>query len=329
MNLQPYEQQNMEIARSTERRHIHMSIEQCITAWLAAKFGRSESEKTKRAYTLTISEFRAMLQEVGLDVDSDTAIVAPLAQGFAAKHSEMRHRVTPNTYNQRLAILSSFYRYAIKHDVLTDNPIAKVERRVTKTEHAAIPLSSQTVKSGLESIDRSTMEGKRDYAILAILLTTGRRVSELSGLCYGHIQKQGNVAVVHFVRCKGNKKMVDTLAPEITTWLYEYLHAVYGADLYTLDKQAPVWVSFSDRCKGKAISARTIQRMCETYLGTSKVHATRHTWAVTMHKKGATLSQIGKGLGHKNLKTTSDYLEDLMAYENPYVATLVSEFGIK
>jgi site-specific recombinase XerD len=58
------------------------------------------------------------------------------------------------------------------------------------------------------------------------------------------------------------------------------------------------------------------------------VHATRHTWALTMHDKGATLQQIGKGLGYSNLKTTSDYLEEQPGYENPFAEQLAEEFGI-
>jgi site-specific recombinase XerD len=58
------------------------------------------------------------------------------------------------------------------------------------------------------------------------------------------------------------------------------------------------------------------------------MHATRHTWAVTMHKKGATLAEIGRGLGHSNLKTTSDYLEEHLGNVNKYATTLEAEFGI-
>jgi len=77
------------------------------------------------------------------------------------------------------------------------------------------------------------------------------------------------------------------------------------------------------------VSARTLERICEKYFHTSKFHATRHTWAVTIHKKGATLSDIGRGLGHSNLKTTSDYLEEQLSHENPYVQVLEDEFGFE
>ncbi len=48
-----------------------------------------------------------------------------------------------------------------------------------------------------------------------------------------------------------------------------------------------------------------------------------------MHKQGASLAEIGRGLGHKNLKTTSDYMEEQLGYENPYATALEDAYGIE
>jgi site-specific recombinase XerD len=325
--MQPYESHQMvdylPPAKET------MSLEHCIAAWLSAKKGRSGSKKTETAYQDGITEFRAMLTSTGRDLDADASIVAPLAQGWAALCKREDETVSPATYNQRLAILSSFYRYAIKHEVLADiNPIARVDRRVGPNKDRAHTIAPSGIKSGLKNIDRSTLEGKRDYAMLSIALATGRRVSELANLRYGHFQKQGDTTLIIWERCKGNKTMTDTLQAKTTNALYEYLYALYGKDLYQTAKDSPVWVSFSDRNKGKPISTRTLQRVCEKYLGTSKMHATRHTVAITMHNNGATLAEIGRQLGHSNLKTTSDYLESHIEDTNKYASTLENVFGI-
>jgi site-specific recombinase XerD len=303
-----------------------MTIDQCIAAWVHAKAHRSESKKTAKAYQETLAHFQDLLHAQGIDLDADPAIVAPLAQGWAGMGRQ--GDVTPATFNQRLSILSSFYKYAITHEVLHVNPIERVERRVMRKYNKAHFLESSAVKEGLAAIDRSTLEGKRDYALLAVALETGRRVSELAGLRYGHLHKRGSTCMVTWIRCKGNKQMTDELPERTTKVIYEYLHAHYGSALLTLRADAAVWVSYSPHNEGEAIGIRTISRISEKYLGTSKVHALRHTWAVTMHRRGAKLSEIGRGLGHSNLKTTSDYLEELLAYENPYARTLEDEFGI-
>jgi site-specific recombinase XerD len=305
-----------------------MTLDQAITAWLDEKHNRSESHKTEHAYHNTLHAFRDALQSAGLDLDSDPALIAPLAQGWAGHSARAGHIVTPSTYNQRLAIVSSFYEYAIRNDVLHYNPMERVKRRVVRSKNAARPIAGTRVKSGLSQIDRSTPEGLRDFALLSVALSTGRRVSEIAGLRYKHLRRDGNTCIVEFERCKGNKHFTNHLEAKTTQALYSYLETVYPGQLLALPGESPLWVSFSPRNRGAAISTRTLASICETYLGTSKFHATRHTWAVTMNKKGARLTDISKGLGHSNVKITSDYLDELTGYENVYASQLEEEFGI-
>ena len=92
-------------------------IDLAMYAWLDAKFHKSTSEKTRRAYTETIQQFRSLLQAQGLDLGSNPAAVALMAQAFASS-SRRGKQVAPATYNQRLAIISSFYAYADRKSVV-------------------------------------------------------------------------------------------------------------------------------------------------------------------------------------------------------------------
>jgi len=58
------------------------------------------------------------------------------------------------------------------------------------------------------------------------------------------------------------------------------------------------------------------------------MHATRHTWAVAMNKRGAKLTDIQKGLGHASAHITSSYMEQQLGYQNAYARALEDEFGI-
>ena len=167
-----------------------MSLEQCISAWLDEKTGLSESDKTHAAYQETLTQFRDLLTARGLDLDAATSLVFPLAQGWAGS-STVGRMVAPSTYNQRLAILSSFYEYAIRADVLERNPITKVKRRKLGEKDRARALKPAQVKEGLHKIDRDTPEGLRDYALLSVALTTGHRASELAGLRLKHCTPAG------------------------------------------------------------------------------------------------------------------------------------------
>ena len=333
MDIIPFKGFTQEIGQvvDADPRNQVMSLDQCIIAWLDEKHGSSGSDKTRQAYEDTLRSFRALLLDRQLDLDADPSAIFPLAQGWAGRTTSPRRiSVAAATFNQRLAIISSFYEYAIRADVLHYNPIERVKRRKIGAKDAARHLTASQVKKGLQQIDRSTAEGLRDYALLSLALSTGRRSSELAGLRYKHLQRLGNRCHVTWPRCKGDKQMEDTLEEKTTLALYAYLQheQVYGNKLFTLSGDAPIWVSFSKQNSGQAIGTRTISNICEEYLGTSKVHATRHTWAVNMHKQGASLQEIGRGLGHRNLKTTSDYMDEQLGYENPYASKLEDAFGI-
>jgi len=303
-----------------------MTLDQAILAWLDEK--RADSLRTADAYDETLNDFRRTLQSAGLDLDSEPALVAPLAQGWCRSSRRAGAEVTATTFNQRRSILSSFYKYAITYEVLAYNPMERVRRQKPGKKDAAHPLSPGEVSAGLHKIDRSTPEGLRDYALLSVALATGRRASEIAGLRYKHLHRGGNTCVVDFDRLKGKKTGTNRLAPNTTRALYAYLECVYPGQLLTLPGDAPVWVSFSDRNRGQAIGVRTLSNICEMYLGTSKFHAARHTLAVTMHQKGAKITDISKALGHSDIKITSDYLEEHLSYGNPLASELEEEWGI-
>jgi site-specific recombinase XerD len=305
----------------------HMTVEQAIAAWLNEK--RADSERTAEAYETTLADFRDTLHKVGLDLDSEPALVAPLAQGWARSSKREGVTVTPTTFNQRRSIISSFYKYAITYEVIQYNPMERVKRQKPGKKDAARPLSSSAIQSGLHKIDRSMPEGLRDYALLSVALATGRRVSEIAGLRYKHLHRDGNTCVVDFDRLKGKKTGTNRLEAKTTHALYAYLEAVYPGQLLTLPGDAPVWVSFSDRNRGQGLGTRTLSNICERWLGTSKTHAPRHTLAVTMHEKHAKITDIQKALGHSNVAITSDYLEEHLSYENPLAAALEAEWGIE
>src|SRR2546423_6884403 len=89
-----------------------MTLDQAILAWLDEK--RADSLRTAEAYEETLQDFRDMLRGADQDLDSEPAMVAPLAQGWARQRVEKPKRpgpirtgpVTPTTFNQRRSIIS-------------------------------------------------------------------------------------------------------------------------------------------------------------------------------------------------------------------------------
>lgn len=300
-------------------------IELAITAWLDSKRGRSGSVKTLRAYSDTLHAFRAALQAAGLDVDGDSRAVSLAAQGWAG-----RDEPAPATYNQRLAILSSFYDYAEKQlDLGWGNPIRRVERRKVQAYADVQALTPEQVREGLRAIDRSVPEGMRDYVLLRVAVVTGWRVNELASLRGGDVQHQGGRVTLHCRRAKGAKVKRETVSMSVSKTLLSYLSAVYGASLGSLDPDAPIWMSWSrNQSHGNALSVQAMADISHSRLGVH-FHALRHTFARTLEDAGAKVSDIQARLGHESLATTGKYLAALKSNENPYSEKLDKLFDLE
>ena len=309
-----------------------------IYAWLDAKFHKSGSEKTKQAYRKTLFSFRAALQQQGLDLDSrndeELVQIALLAQAFS-RFSATGKQVKPATINQRLAILSSFYVYAIKQAVLTINPLARVERSTVQAYAAVSALAPDQTANALALIDRTTLRGMRDYALLAVLLSTGRRLNEVNNLTIENIAWRNGRATLTFEHCKGGKVMRDELSQSASHALAVWLSACYGPEKSSQDTR-PVWTvlksagsKYGAISKGDKLGTQSIADICKKHLGTSKVHTTRHTWAHEMEKAGAKVSTIQGRLGHESLATTGRYLAALSSAENEYADAISSTIGIR
>jgi site-specific recombinase XerD len=323
------------------------TIDASITEWLAQKrTTRSGSDKTNEAYRDTIASFRAFLMPFNVDLLSNPIDIARIAPVWASTRlpARLRKDGTPNkrhqgevsnsTYNQRLAILSSWYTFiqqVYKLDI--PNPIKDVARRNVQAYAEVQPIAPEVIETGLESIDRGKLTGVRNYAIMAVALYTGRRASELVGLSGNDVQVTGkgkNERVLLRFHCKGAKVEYNKLDEETSAVFLEYLHAQFGKRLLTIAPAAPIWVSYSRWNKGERISVQTLSAVCRQSFGTSKNHALRHSFADSMVRLGAPITDLAAALGHTDIKITQHYVKRLeQGAENPLGNKLVAHFGIK
>lgn len=314
-------------------------LDLAIVVWLDehGKHRNEEGEivhtRTSKAYEDTLQLFRASLQQVGLDLNSKASDVALVAQALA-RYSARGKDVTPTTRNQRLSIISSFYEYCKRKDPDSDmyiehNPIDQVKRAKVQQYAQAQPLEKNFVATNLASIDQSALAGKRDYALLSVLLYTGRRAQEVADLLWKDVILYEGKATIT-THTKGDEIMIDSLPVNVTNALMRWLNAYHGNDLTSLAKDSPLWVSLAhDASNGKQLGYLSINAICKKHLGTSKVHATRHTFAHSMEAIGAPVSEIQARLGHKSLATTGRYLASLKRAENRHGEQLAALFGIE
>jgi integrase len=333
----PHSSHSLVVASAAARRDDLLTLDQAVALWLDTKAKRSGSLRTLGAYRETLGAFRARLQALGLDLDSEERKVALVAQAFADARDPLHSRhaaqsVTPGTYNQRLAVISSFYYFVRRRRVLAlTNPIEMLERRKDETYASARPLDPRQVTRQMAAIDRDSLGGVRDYALLSVALYTGKRLAELARLTWGDLELVGGVVTLTF-HGKGGKTLREELSREVGDALLRWLYRWYGVGVGRLPADAPLWVSLAPngrRGAGHHLTARAISDVCKKRLGTSKVHALRHTYAAAMEAVGAPVSEIQARLGHSSLSTTGRYLAKLRSPKNPHGDDLALMLGLK
>jgi len=201
------------------------TIEAFFTQRLAVQ--RDASPHTIAAYRDT---FRLLLrfaqdqtgkQPFQLDLDD---LDAPLIGAFVT-HLEQVRGNNPRTRNAGLGAIHSFYRYAALEHPEHAHTIARVMAIPTKRHqrNTVSYLDTGEITALLAAPDRRTWLGRRDHALLVLMIQTGIRVSELTGLRIGDVHL--GVGAHIRVTGKGRKMRSPTLTHEtvavIRAWLTE------------------------------------------------------------------------------------------------------------
>ena len=221
------------------------------------------------------------------------------------------------TISMYMTALKKLYKYletkGIKN-IASDLKGAKQKRNYSKD-----PLTLDQAKDLLNSIDRTTNEGKRNYALIHLLLTTGLRTIEIERANIEDIRNVANNSVL-YVMGKGR----DT-KDEYVKLTYETLKAIneYLATRTIKSDKEALFTSLSDRTNGKRLKTRSIRDIIKkAYLkigiNSDKIttHSLRHT-AITLSLLGGTpLQEVQQMARHSNINTTMIYAHNLKRIES-------------
>jgi integrase/recombinase XerD len=153
----------------------------------------------------------------------------------------------------------------------------------------------------LASCDRRRTVGRRDYAIVLLLVRLGLRAGEVGAIELEDVDwRRGEL----LVRGKGERRDRLPLPVDVGEALVSYLHRRGPSDCRALflKVNAPV-----GRLDGDAV--RGVVKDACTRAGVPRVgaHRLRHTAATAMLRQGASLPEIAQVLRHREIKTTAIY----------------------
>ena len=261
------------------------------------------SPHSRRAYAYALKHFRAWC-----------ALHAPRAQDKAVvqqyRASLEAAGLSPSTINVRLSAIRKVFREAADNGLCqldTAAAIGRVKgapRRGTRTGNW---LDRAQAEKLLALPDGETLRGKRDQALLAILIGCGLRREELASLELASIEQRDSRWVL--IDLVGKGKRVRTVPmPAWAKAAIDRWTAAAGIASGRLLRP----VNKGGRITGQGMTAQAIFEIVVGYgskLGLEIApHDLRRTFAKLAHKGHAAIEQIQISLGHSSIQTTERYL---------------------
>ena len=203
---------------------------------------------------------------------------------------------------RKLSALRSFFKYLFRQGDIQKTPTDNIN---APKLNKPLPkfLTIKEIDRLVNAIDVNTLIGKRIYALIEVLYSTGMRVSEVVNLKHEEIQwRDGIVRVIG----KGNKERLVMLGSAALSMLKNYI----GDTGY--DRRSSVEYIFRNKF-GRKLNVKTVQTDISTLAKTAGInrevtpHVLRHSFATHMLDAGADLRSVQELLGHASLSTTQIY----------------------
>ena len=226
--------------------------------------------------------------------------------------------LAPATRNKVLAEARALCRWAMRKRRLLADPTAGIER-------AKVPWRTPSVFTLAELRTLLDESGDPYHRLFAVMVYTGLRVQEASGLHWEDVDWSGDCVVLRIrpgVRIKGQKERLVPLQPELRA----ILELPWPASRRRAIKTAPkVDTTPATQRKGAMFSGRRCNpyrgmanflKRCDIELGDRSPHACRHTYGGIMSASGIPLSLLQSYMGHEDVSTTTIYTQLAIRYES-------------
>lgn len=268
------------------------------------------SPKTIDTYSKAIKQFFLYL--------SDNGINRPKREDIVAYRDYLKQNHKPTTVQSYLAAVKLFFQWTEREGVYP-NVADRVKGAKLDTEHKKDYLTSKQTAKLLGAIDRSSLKGLRDYAIISLMVTTGLRTISIIRADIGDIRTAGDDTALYY-QGKGHEEKADyvKLAEPVEEAIRAYLAARGESDI-----KAPLFCSISNKNSGGRMTTRSISRVAKEHLieigldsDRLTAHSLRHTAATLNLLNGATVEETKQLLGHQNINTTLIYSHALDRAKN-------------
>jgi integrase/recombinase XerD len=200
--------------------------------------------------------------------------------------------------------IRQWFRFLVAEGLVEDDPTVLVGAPKFTSPLPTV-LGSSQVEALLDAPDRSTPLGSRDAAMIAVLYSSGLRVTELVTLPWRNVDAQtGLIRVLG----KGDKERLVPIGERALNAIRTYLQTGRPA-LDPANGASALFVSN----RGSAMTRQNFWTRIRHYArlagipGKVSPHVLRHSFATHLLEHGADLRSLQAMLGHADISTTQIY----------------------
>jgi len=276
-------------------------------SFLTDQKSQGHSETVSAANPWETSSETATATQTQAQVNIDEMLMAADINTIRRYMAELgQNHYSKSTTARKLATLRSFYKFLVKRDYVSSNPVVSIK---TPKQDKKLPkfLEYEEVVRLLNTPPANTCLGARDRAILEVLYSTGMRVSELVSLNMDDVDFLSEV--IH-IRGKGKKERICPIGSSALQSIQNYIE--FRNRRMANDSNFDSRVLFANK-HGQRLSTRSVRRKMDKYLVEAGLdpsispHTLRHSFATHMLNNGADLRSVQELLGHQSLSTTQIY----------------------
>ncbi|MFD2672784.1 tyrosine-type recombinase/integrase [Marinicrinis sediminis] len=303
------EQRRKRSNRLSDELRFNNGLDRALAGFMTYNRSRNLADSTLKYHENSIRELDKLIKHFNVDVED---LTENIVREYITYKLECGVKAT--TINQYLRTWRPFGNFLVRNKFAKINAFENIsnlliEKKLIET------FSAEQVDKLLNTPDRATFTGFRDYVIMSLMLETGVRLSEAIGVKMNDVDfKAGLIRVFGKGRKERYVPFQDQMAQRLRKYI-EYRGRIMHPNLFLSVENQPLKPrSFQDNMRKYGVKSRLPVRVSP--------HTLRHTFAKMYLLNGGDAFSLKNILGHTTLDMVSHYIslfsEDVATQHRKY-----------